>query len=601
MLPQTFGSPMPGAGGLQQMLQAASAQQMLGTHLALMEQQRKYEQSQANNPAMHMLHHLQESQAMLTQATLAVMAQQQEQQVNMEPALIPPPGLPASAPLLTGMTLRLAANGVSVPQNVHRSNEPQMVGRRGRPSMPKREHKEFMQTGADSMLQPRDKEHNSLRNFLEEDLQNVDKRCVFTARRINKLGFKSKEFLHKHFSKYGEVVEVFVTHPRSKPEFPGAPPKMRPGNFGIVVMKSPEDVQRILALGSEQMVKQILIRVNIFEAKADESSGSGGGKDGSSSNTGTTTASSQWGSISQGDAGSGGDNPNDENDSDESQRGMSQMGEDTSTQVETGMSNALSRDPQKVAIHTGTNADPRMQRLLRKEAQRLRAEADAILAVAEQAAALPTSTSPSDVTAAVASMLDSEGFVSHGYPQAPMPPLPPCDWMKTPTKAASPPASEAVSPDSHCTGTLSSHLMEVSAEDPACVFVARQLHRLGFQSREKLRQHFSQYGKVLRVLVADKRVKAFPGVNTQRKTRPGGLGLILMKNAASVRKILSDGQEQYVYGQKVLIQPYEGPKTNTLVIDEAAFASGGHESPEGNEGKAASATEFATEPVRLHW
>merc|ERR1719387_2742792 len=185
----------------------------------------------------------------------------------MEPSLAPPPGLHASAPLPTGMTLRLAANGVGMPQNGLR--DPHMVGsgnRQPRGRMSKREPKhtsnhytpkEAMQTGPTSMLQPYEKEHNSLRNFLEEDLQNVDKRCVFTARRINKLGFKSKDFLHKHFSKYGEVVEVFVTHPRSQPEFAGAPPKMRPGNFGIVVMKSQEDVQRILALGSEQMVRQI--------------------------------------------------------------------------------------------------------------------------------------------------------------------------------------------------------------------------------------------------------------------------------------------------------------------------------------------------------
>jgi hypothetical protein len=651
MLPQTFGTPAPGSGGavsLTQMLQAATtqqAQQLLGTQLALMEQHRKYEQTQA----------------MLAQASLAaaMMSQQQEeplqQRVNMEPALAPPPGLHASAPLPTGMTLRLAANGVGMQQNGLREPQMQMVGSGNRQPhasrrMSKREPlthsryppKEAMKTAPTSMLQPYAKEeHNSLRNFLEEDLQNVDKRCVFTARRINKLGFKSKDFLHKHFSKYGEVVEVFVTHPRSKPEFAGAPPKMRPGNFGIVVMKSQEDVQRILALGSEQMVRQIQIRVNMFEAKAEEKAeessgsnngkdGSGSGKDGYSSNTGTTTASA----FSQGDAGSSGDNPNDENDSDTSQRGMSQQGEAASTQEESGTNSTFACDPQKVTIPSGKNADRPWNHTTETLAkvQRLRQEADAIdllLSGANQTASLPTSASDVAVVASMLasetaaletrpqieldSQIESDRFTSYSYTQQPpMPPMPPCDWMQSlmnpqseksmKPQASSTPISEPASPDSHCTGTLSSHLMEVSAEDPACVFVARQLHRLGFQSREKLRQHYSQYGKVLRVLVADKRVKAFPGVNTQRKTRPGGLGLILMKNSASVRKILADGQEQYVHGHKILIQPYEGPRTNTLVIDEASSqaASGGCEFPEGDEGKEASAHDTELEsPLRL--
>merc|ERR1719498_1930584 len=134
-------------------------------------------------------------------------------------------------------------------------------------------------------------------------------------------------------------------------------------------------------------------------------------------------------------------------------------------------------------------------------------------------------------------------------------------------QAAATPISEPASPDSHCTGTLSSHLMEVSTEDPACVFVVRQIHKLGFQSREKIFQHYSQFGKVLRVLVADKRVKAFPGANGQRKTRPGGLGLIVMRSGASVSKILALGSEQCIDGHNVVIQAYEGPRTSNLMVD----------------------------------
>jgi len=176
------------------------------------------------------------NQVMLAQAMAAVAEKPQQKPLFANEAALPP-----------GMTLRLAAAGIGLPQNGTQTAN----NLRARKAMEKAAPKDMSPLALDMAAAHGkfQKDHNSLRNYLEDDLHNVDKKCVLTARRINKLGFKSKDFLEQHFSKYGEVVEVFVTHPRSKPNFTNAPPKIRPGNFGIVVMKSPEAAQRILAEG----------------------------------------------------------------------------------------------------------------------------------------------------------------------------------------------------------------------------------------------------------------------------------------------------------------------------------------------------------------
>eukprot|EP00971_Amphidinium_carterae_P242652 4817960-Amphidinium_carterae.1 len=73
----------------------------------------------------------------------------------------------------------------------------------------------------------------TLRRHLE-DLKNVDERCIFITRRINKLGFRSRLPLEQHFSKYGKVMQVLVAHSKVKPfQQNGSQPRTRPGNFGL--------------------------------------------------------------------------------------------------------------------------------------------------------------------------------------------------------------------------------------------------------------------------------------------------------------------------------------------------------------------------------
>jgi len=107
--------------------------------------------------------------------------------------------------------------------------------------------------------------------------------------------------------------------------------------------------------------------------------------------------------------------------------------------------------------------------------------------------------------------------------------------------------------------TLRSYLIELSKEDASRIFIARGINKLGFRSRELLCQHYEQYGQVSRVLVANSKVKPYRDYSGQLRTRPGGLGIIVMAQAASVKRILSMGEEQLVGGQNIKVQCFTRP------------------------------------------
>jgi hypothetical protein len=102
-------------------------------------------------------------------------------------------------------------------------------------------------------------------------LINVDSGRVLIVRKINRLGFASQAVLLEHFSWYGVVERVLVAHSRVKSTSAadkGASPfssRLRPSGLGFVVMSRVKDAQAILAHGSEQPVKDIMVRVQQFQ------------------------------------------------------------------------------------------------------------------------------------------------------------------------------------------------------------------------------------------------------------------------------------------------------------------------------------------------
>jgi hypothetical protein len=85
---------------------------------------------------------------------------------------------------------------------------------------------------------------------------------VFLVKHIHKLGSQAVDFLHQHYSIYGEVARVIDAPLRTKTTNGRA--QFLTGGLGIVVMKSSEAVLRILAPGEEQRIAGHLMTVRPF-------------------------------------------------------------------------------------------------------------------------------------------------------------------------------------------------------------------------------------------------------------------------------------------------------------------------------------------------
>jgi len=97
-------------------------------------------------------------------------------------------------------------------------------------------------------------------------LSREDPQCLFIVRRINKLGFKAIPVLKRHFSAYGAVVQVLVAHSTVRQHRdPSSQARQRPSSLGFVQMATPEAVLAVLAVGAEQEVQGLTIRVQRFE------------------------------------------------------------------------------------------------------------------------------------------------------------------------------------------------------------------------------------------------------------------------------------------------------------------------------------------------
>jgi hypothetical protein len=97
-------------------------------------------------------------------------------------------------------------------------------------------------------------------------LSNEDPDCLFIVRRINKLGFKAVRTLKRHFSAQGPVAKVLLAHSTVRQHGdPTCHARRRPSSLGFVQMANAESVIKVLALGAEQEVDGVLIRVQSFE------------------------------------------------------------------------------------------------------------------------------------------------------------------------------------------------------------------------------------------------------------------------------------------------------------------------------------------------
>jgi len=441
----------------------------------------------------------------------------------------------------------------------------------------------------------KDAGHETMRSHLQA-LRNEDSRCIFIARRIGKLGFRSKEILERFFHRYGPVRTVLVAHSKVKPFGDAAEShqRKRPGNFGLVLMKDPSAVERILGEGPSLTVAGVDIQVQPFykvqqseEAEGEEVQEAGSRNDtieddclsekslhGNNSDNTSTTHSGiaqhrQTSSASSSDEALA---PVDRNASSDNlvQRPLEVHPRKTSAQGElpqdadlVDVLQELSQLTKETAYlaHWGQVKFKQLEEQCQQRAAQLQETEQPSCGsdsgflggagLPATAATLKHSSNPNvhPVAAAAAARPGKTGAKAESSTK---------EKLNNQSKMRIQMAcfSEAAEP---VKDTLRSHLTQLTGEDEKCIFIARRINKLGFSSREILQKHFSKYGEVARVLVAHSRVRNIRETNGQVWVRPGGLGLIVMKDAQVVQKILEMGEEQNVAGHTVRVQAFQRP------------------------------------------
>lgn len=119
--------------------------------------------------------------------------------------------------------------------------------------------------------------------------------------------------------------------------------------------------------------------------------------------------------------------------------------------------------------------------------------------------------------------------------------------------------------------TLSTSLQLLTNEDPDCLFIVRRMNKLGFKASRKLKQHFSAYGTVVRVLVAHSTVRQHGDPQCHARRRPSSLGFVQMAAAASVREVLAAGPEQEVDGSLIRVQKFERQHAENAAAEDSAL------------------------------
>lgn len=119
--------------------------------------------------------------------------------------------------------------------------------------------------------------------------------------------------------------------------------------------------------------------------------------------------------------------------------------------------------------------------------------------------------------------------------------------------------ASGASPDANHSGeTLRMPLRSLLHVDSNRVLIVRKINRLGFSSPTTLKEHFSWYGTVEKVLVAHSRVKSGGGqAGMVSRLRPSGLGFVVMSRMEEAEVILAQGAEQQVCGTVIRVQKFE--------------------------------------------
>mmetsp|Transcript_18396 Transcript_18396/g.36076 ORF Transcript_18396/g.36076 Transcript_18396/m.36076 type:complete len:202 (-) Transcript_18396:188-793(-) len=126
------------------------------------------------------------------------------------------------------------------------------------------------------------------------------------------------------------------------------------------------------------------------------------------------------------------------------------------------------------------------------------------------------------------------------------------------------------------TMTMKAQLQALQQQDPACVFIARRINKLGFSSPDQLRAYFGRFGEVASVHVAHSLVKSTRIINNGRtaeshyRQRPAALGFVVMRSPEATTKILTGGIDHVVNGIRITVQTFHRHNQVCVEGDDAS-------------------------------
>jgi len=140
----------------------------------------------------------------------------------------------------------------------------------------------------------------------------------------------------------------------------------------------------------------------------------------------------------------------------------------------------------------------------------------------------------------------------------------------------------------HSGDTMKQQLQALQLEDPATVFIARRINKLGFSSADHLRAYFSHYGEVKDVYVSHSRVKSMRPLGERRmpdgthwRLRAAALGFLVMTTAEARTRILVEGPEHTVNNVVVRVHPFH--RRSYADVSDPEDADEGDAPPRGSQ------------------
>jgi hypothetical protein len=106
---------------------------------------------------------------------------------------------------------------------------------------------------------------------------------------------------------------------------------------------------------------------------------------------------------------------------------------------------------------------------------------------------------------------------------------------------------------------LATQLKALEGEDASCVIKFRRIHRLGFQSAERLIAYCNKFGTVKKVALSNHHSKV-EGYAGSCRIRPSGIGFVVMERPEAAKAVIAGGETQIVDGYQISVAKFETRK-----------------------------------------